>query len=67
MSGTQRKGAPRMRSPRAGMGGMDVVAFIPTTDPERARRFFADTLGLAFVSEDPFALVSMHTARHSAS
>ena len=33
---------------------VDVIAFVPTRDPERARRFYEQTLGLAFVSEDPF-------------
>lgn len=33
-----------------------VVAFVPTTDPKRARSFF-EGLGLRFVSEDPFAVV----------
>lgn len=35
----------------------DLVAFIPTTNPKRARAFYEDTLGLEFVSEDKFALV----------
>jgi catechol 2,3-dioxygenase-like lactoylglutathione lyase family enzyme len=33
-----------------------LVAFIPTKDAERARRFF-ETLGLRFVSDDSFAIV----------
>ena len=57
MGGTRQKGAVSARARRADVGGMDVVAFVPTTDPKRARRFFAETLGLKFVSEDPFALV----------
>jgi catechol 2,3-dioxygenase-like lactoylglutathione lyase family enzyme len=35
----------------------DLVAFVPTRDPQKARRFYEQTLGLEFVSEDPFALV----------
>jgi catechol 2,3-dioxygenase-like lactoylglutathione lyase family enzyme len=35
----------------------NVVAFVPTRDPARSRAFYEDTLGLKFVSEDPFALV----------
>jgi len=35
----------------------DLVAFIPTTNPKRARAFFEKTLGLEFVSDDGFALV----------
>lgn len=44
-----------MRS--AGLGGMEIVAFVPTTAPARSRTFFETTLGLRLVSEDPFALV----------
>lgn len=35
----------------------DVVAFVPTRDPAKSRAFYQQTLGLKFVSEDPFALV----------
>lgn len=34
-----------------------VVAFVSTTNPDRARPFFRDTLGLKLVAEDGFALV----------
>ncbi len=34
-----------------------LIAFVPTTDPARAKMFFRDTLGLTLVGEDPFALV----------
>src|SRR5439155_8743084 len=34
-----------------------LVAFVATTDPPRARKFFGKTLGLRLVSEDSFALV----------
>jgi catechol 2,3-dioxygenase-like lactoylglutathione lyase family enzyme len=33
------------------------IAFLATAAPERARAFYADTLGLALVSEDDFSLV----------
>lgn len=33
-----------------------VIAFVPTTDPQRAKAFYAETLGLRLVSEDGFAL-----------
>ena len=33
-----------------------IVAFVATTDPKRAKRFYAKTLGLRLVSEDGFAL-----------
>ena len=35
----------------------ELLAFIPTVDAERARRFYVDTLGLTFVSDDQFAIV----------
>lgn len=34
-----------------------IIAFIATTDPARAKKFYAKTLGLRLVSEDDFALV----------
>jgi catechol 2,3-dioxygenase-like lactoylglutathione lyase family enzyme len=35
-----------------------IIGFVATSDPERARAFFGDTLGLWLVSEElPFALV----------
>jgi catechol 2,3-dioxygenase-like lactoylglutathione lyase family enzyme len=34
-----------------------LMAFVATTDFEKARDFYEHTLGLAFVSEDEFALV----------
>src|SRR3954452_11757578 len=34
----------------------ELIAFIPTIDADRARRFYVDTLGLAFIADDPFAL-----------
>ena len=36
---------------------MDIVAFVPTTNPARSKKFFETTLGLRLVSEDSFALV----------
>src|SRR4030095_3224667 len=33
-----------------------IVAFVATTDPTRAKAFYAKTLGLRLVSEDGFAL-----------
>jgi catechol 2,3-dioxygenase-like lactoylglutathione lyase family enzyme len=39
------------------LGHADLIAFVPTRDPRRSRRFYEQTLGLEFVSEDPFALV----------
>ena len=34
-----------------------IIAFVPTTKPDQARRFYESTLGLEFVDEDAFALV----------
>lgn len=39
------------------LGSADLIAFVPTRDPKKARKFYAETLGLEFISEDPFALV----------
>src|SRR5690242_9450466 len=33
-----------------------LIAFVPTTDPKRAKPFFSNTLALKLLSEDPFAL-----------
>jgi len=33
------------------------VAFVSTTDPDRALAFYRDTLGLVFVADEGFALV----------
>ena len=33
-----------------------IIAFVATTDPKRAKHFYAKTLGLRLVSEDGFAL-----------
>ena len=34
-----------------------LIAFVPTKDTVRARRFYEKTLGLRFVSDDSFAIV----------
>ncbi len=39
------------------LGSMEIVAFVPTRNREKAREFFERTLGLGFVSDDQFALV----------
>jgi catechol 2,3-dioxygenase-like lactoylglutathione lyase family enzyme len=36
---------------------MDIVAFVPTRDPTKARAFYEGLLGLRFVGDDAFALV----------
>jgi catechol 2,3-dioxygenase-like lactoylglutathione lyase family enzyme len=35
----------------------DVIVFAATTQPERARTFYCDVLGLRFEEDSPFALV----------
>ena len=39
------------------LGSSDLIAFVPTRDPAKARKFYAETLGLELISEDQFALV----------
>lgn len=36
---------------------MNIVAFVPTTDYDKARAFYEGALGLRFVSNDGFAMV----------
>ena len=47
------------RSPRAGpaLRGCDIVSFVATKDPVRAKVFYRETLGLVLQAEDDFALV----------
>ena len=35
----------------------EVVAFVATTEPDKARAFYCDVLGLRFEEDTPFALV----------
>ena len=39
------------------LDGSPLVAFVSTTDADRAREFYAETLGLTLVEVSPFALV----------
>ena len=39
------------------LAAAQLVAFVATTNPQRAVAFYRDTLGLRLVSEDPFAVV----------
>ena len=39
------------------LGSNHIVAFVPTTDSNRARTFYEGVLGLKFVADDGFALV----------
>ncbi len=39
------------------LGTMDIIAFVPTRNREKARPFYEKTIGLRFLSDDQFALV----------
>jgi uncharacterized glyoxalase superfamily protein PhnB len=39
------------------LGACNVMAFVATTDAERAKAFYGDTLGLPLASDEPWALV----------
>lgn len=39
------------------LGTSPLVAFVFTPDAERAKKFYGETLGLKYVSQDPFAVV----------
>lgn len=39
------------------LGNSDLIAFVPTRDPQKSRAFYERALGLEFVSEDSFAVV----------
>src|SRR6476660_902321 len=39
------------------LGSADIVAFVPTRNPDKARQFYEKTLGLKFIDDDKFALV----------
>jgi catechol 2,3-dioxygenase-like lactoylglutathione lyase family enzyme len=39
------------------LGSIDIVAFVPIRDAEKARAFYEGVLGLRFVKDDGFALV----------
>jgi catechol 2,3-dioxygenase-like lactoylglutathione lyase family enzyme len=39
------------------LGSSDVVAFVATTNADRAREFYGGVLGLRLLADEPFALV----------
>jgi catechol 2,3-dioxygenase-like lactoylglutathione lyase family enzyme len=39
------------------LGSINIVAFVPTRDSEKARAFYEGVLGLRFVKDDGFAVV----------
>ena len=53
MQGDHRSMAKRFR-----LSDQSIIGFVATSDPDRAKKFYRDTLGLRLVSEEmPFALV----------
>ncbi len=49
--------ALRSKTSGGALASMNLIAFVPTTNPAKARSFYEQVLNLRFVSEDPFALV----------
>ena len=39
------------------LGAINIVAFVPTKDAEKARAFYEGVLGLKFIKDDGFAMV----------
>jgi len=39
------------------MNSSKIICFVATQHPEKARTFYESTLGLKFISDDPFAMV----------
>jgi catechol 2,3-dioxygenase-like lactoylglutathione lyase family enzyme len=39
------------------LGSLNIVAFVPTKDSDKARAFYEGVLGLKFVNDDGFAMV----------
>src|ERR1700691_4688418 len=39
------------------LGSINIVAFVPTNDTEKARAFYEGLLGLRFIKDDGFAMV----------
>jgi catechol 2,3-dioxygenase-like lactoylglutathione lyase family enzyme len=39
------------------LGNATLVAFVATTDSERAKAFYGDVLGLRLIADEPYALV----------
>lgn len=56
-SGSTPQKASGARQRESILGHQELVAFVATRDPSRAKKFYRDTLGLPLVSEDEFALV----------
>jgi catechol 2,3-dioxygenase-like lactoylglutathione lyase family enzyme len=56
-SGSTPQKASIARQSESILGSQELVAFVATRDPTRAKEFYRDTLGLPLLSEDEFALV----------
>jgi len=56
-SGNTPQKASLARQGESILGSQELVAFVATRDPSRAKKFYRDTLGLPLASEDEFALV----------
>ena len=54
---TRQHGAPHRPRTNSPLGAREIIAFIATSDPGRAKVFYRDTLGLALQNEDRFAMV----------
>ena len=57
ISGSTPQKASLARQSESILGPQELVAFVATRDPSRAKKFYGDILGLPLVSEDEFALV----------
>jgi catechol 2,3-dioxygenase-like lactoylglutathione lyase family enzyme len=57
MSGSTPQKASVVSQRESILGAQELVAFVATRDPARAKEFYRDTLGLPLVSEDEFAHV----------
>lgn len=53
----ERQFAAETKMRNGSLRSRQIIAFVATTTPTRAKNFFAGTLGLRLVSEDAFALV----------
>ena len=39
------------------LGSSKLIAFVGTTNPQKARDFYQNVIGLSFIADEPFALV----------
>jgi catechol 2,3-dioxygenase-like lactoylglutathione lyase family enzyme len=55
--GQERAMTPTRQHSETPLGSEKVMAFIATNNRDRAKHFYAETLGLRLVADDPYALV----------